>query len=262
VQPRGKFLDLLRDEDLALVIASCRRIGDVGLLCIEPLRDIHSGEEDKSDSMRDVMRRLRVIGELLDGCTVAVAHHLNKSGESKRGGQRMRGSGAIHGSTDSGVYLSGLRNTGAEITNDVEVEVKGARGAGRFELTLQLVDGPDGTSERATWAVKRDADGATRASGVDEERLSEVMEGLTISKMRKEPCISGTQLLKELKGSKNSLKAALMVAEVRGYATKVMRGFKHIGWQITEAGESFERGETLPHRLSQPPDALGLSPAL
>ena len=110
VRPRGAFLDVLKDPDLAWVVASCRQLGRLDLLVLDPLRDIHSGEEDTSDSMRDVMRRLRVLGELL-GCTVVVTHHNSKATadtSKRRAGQRGRGSSAIHASTDSGIYLGSL----------------------------------------------------------------------------------------------------------------------------------------------------------
>lgn len=158
VQRRGRFLDVLRDDDLALIVASIRKLGGVDLLCLEPLRDLHGGEEDKSDSMRDVMRRLRLLGELLS-CTIAAAHHAAKSGndvKGRRGGQKMRGSGAIHGAIDSGIYLSGLSGNGeTEFVNDVESEVKGARGGGSFALALRIEDGPDNRAIKAAWTVDK-----------------------------------------------------------------------------------------------------------
>jgi AAA domain len=154
VCPRGKFLDITDDKDLAWVIASCRRLGELDLLVLDPLRDLHSGEEDKSDAMRDVMRRLRLVGELL-GCTVAVAHHSGKASvdnAKRRPGQRMRGSGAIHGSTDSGIYLGVKGGDGvARFELDVESEVKGARSAGHLNLALDVEDDEQGTATKATW---------------------------------------------------------------------------------------------------------------
>jgi RecA-family ATPase len=148
LQPRGKFLDVTKDADMAWLIASCRRLGTLDLLVLDPLRDISSAAEDKSDEMGPLMRRLRLIGELL-GCTVAIVHHAGKASENtakRRPGQRLRGSGAIHGSTDSGIYL-----------DTVDSEIKGARSAGRFVLELKVEDDEQGEAVRATWAVTRDA---------------------------------------------------------------------------------------------------------
>ncbi len=160
LRPRGKFIDVTKEEDLAWIIASCRRLGKLDLLVLDPLRDISSGEEDKSDSMRDVMRRLRLLGELLGGCTIAVVHHTAKVSENtskRRPGQRLRGSSAIHGSVDSGIYFSDLDGDGSNMfRNVVDSEIKGARSAGRFELSLAIEDDDNGEAIRATWSVSRD----------------------------------------------------------------------------------------------------------
>ena len=151
LEPRGSFLDVMRHEDLAWIVASCRRLGKLDLLVLDPLRDIHSGEEDKSDSMREVMRRMRLLGELL-GCTVLVVHHAGKPSEAnakRGGGQRLRGSGSIHGSVDSGIYFLDCTGDGVgTFKNTVESEIKGARSAGIFTLALQITDDDSGEAER------------------------------------------------------------------------------------------------------------------
>jgi hypothetical protein len=160
-RPRALFLDVLRDEDLAWIVASVRKLGvQLDALVLDPLRDLHSGEEDKSDSMRDVMRRMRVLVELL-GCTIIVIHHAAKATKEtakRRPGQNLRGSGAIHGSVDSGVYLeeSGGDETNL-FTNTVRSQVKGARSAGRFALELAVIDDENGEAVAADWIVRRDA---------------------------------------------------------------------------------------------------------
>jgi hypothetical protein len=179
-EPKGKSIDVTNDVDCALIVASVRRAGGTKLLVLDPMRDIHSGEEDSSDAMAGVMKRLRAIGTLLD-CTVLFVHHAAKSGADtgkRRQGQRMRGSGAIHGAIDSGIYLSDLQGNGVdEFTNTVYSEIKGAKGAGTFSLTLRIEDGSDGTAIRASWEVKRETV-EERAAAVDaksDERLLEVM---------------------------------------------------------------------------------------
>jgi replicative DNA helicase len=166
-QPRGKFLDVTRDEDLALIVASCRRLGAIDLLVLDPLRDISSAAEDKSDEMGPVMRRLRLLGEILR-CTVAVVHHAAKASidtAKRRPGQRLRGSGAIHGSTDSGIYLSDLESDDPHVfKNTIDSEIKGARSAGGFTVTLTVEDDEQGEAVKATWAVDRDEVAAKRAA--------------------------------------------------------------------------------------------------
>jgi hypothetical protein len=160
LEPRGSFIDVMRDEELAWIVASCRRGDRPDLLVLDPLSDIHSGEEDKRDSMRDVMRRLRLLGELL-GCTVLAVHHAGKPSEAnakRGGGQRLRGSGSIHGSVDSGIYFLECEGDGVStFKNTVESEVKGAQSAGIFTLELQIEDDSSGEAVRATWKVTREA---------------------------------------------------------------------------------------------------------
>jgi len=157
-RPRGEFLDVLADDDLAWVVASCRRIGQLDLLVLDPLRDIHSGEEDKSDSMRDVMRRLRVLAELL-GCAVLVVHHAvkrTKDNANRNAGQNFRGSSAIHGSLDALLAVSDADGDGTnEFKTRVVSQVKGARSAGAFDLELRIVDNDQGEAISATWTFSR-----------------------------------------------------------------------------------------------------------
>ena len=160
LQPRGEFIDVLKDDDLAWVIASARRLGKIDLLVLDPLRDVHSGEEDKSDSMRDVMRRLRLLGEVI-GCTVAVSHHVPKQTKdtaARRPGQNLRGSSAIHGSIDSGLYIQPADSDGTTtFAAGVISQVKNARSAGAFGLELAITDDPNGEAIRAQWVHSSDA---------------------------------------------------------------------------------------------------------
>lgn len=204
VQPRGRFLDVTRDEDLALVVASARRIPNLKLLVLEPLRDLHSGEEDKSDSMRDVMRRLRCLGELLS-CTVGVAHHSAKAsadGAKRRQGQKMRGSSAIHGSVDSGFYLSGLDGDGERVfKNKVQSEIKGARSAGYFSLTLTIEDDPvTQTAVRAAWSYSKGDEKKTDEEG--DADVAELLRSEVFTVMRQLGASTATQIESEVSGRK------------------------------------------------------------
>jgi hypothetical protein len=158
-QPRGRDIDMTKLEDCARLIASTRRLAEIGgpvkLLVLDPLRNIHTAEEDKADAMSLVFRNLRMVGTLLD-CTILLVHHSAKSSDntrSRRPGQRMRGSGAIHGFVDSGIYLEDLKTPDPQtFTNVVRSEVKAARSAGTFELTLKIEDDPKTHSAiKATW---------------------------------------------------------------------------------------------------------------
>lgn len=153
-QTRGRYIDLCDPDSVALVIASCRQFGDIALLVIDPMRDVHSGSENDSDEMRGVMRTLRVIGDLLR-CTVLFVHHAAKaSGEGGRGG--IRGSSAIEGAVDCIIKFPDQSGDGRNVfVNKVTSIVKGARSAGPFTLTLSVEDNETDEAVRATWSVDR-----------------------------------------------------------------------------------------------------------
>ncbi|HEX4355624.1 MAG TPA: AAA family ATPase [Polyangiales bacterium] len=178
LQPRGTFIDVLVDDDLAWLVASVRQIGSVDVLVLDPLRDVHSGEEDKSDAMRNVMRRLRALAELLS-CTVAVVHHAVKSTKDNAGrrpGQNLRGSSAIHGAMDCGLFVTEPDGNGTNVfTATVTSQVKGARSAGTFELELRVTDDGAGEAEKAEWTFtkgepKQSAKTAKQAEADDDDQ--------------------------------------------------------------------------------------------
>lgn len=181
VQPRGRHLNLLDDESLAILLASARSLPQLKLLVIDPLRDVHDGEEDKSDSMAPVMKRLRFLAMTLK-CAVIFVHHAKKTAEGaatgKRGGQKMRGSSVLHGAVDFALYLDGLTGNGVtEFSNTAEVEIKAARGAGTFGLTLEIEDGSGGTAQLATWHIEStEEQRARRNQEKDEQWLQNVIE--------------------------------------------------------------------------------------
>jgi AAA domain-containing protein len=155
LQPRGEFIDVLKDEDLAWLIASARRLPKLDLLVLDPLRDIHTAAEDKSDEMSPVMKRLRLLGDLI-GCTVWISHHTPKASKDtgkRRAGQNMRGSSAIHGSIDSGLYIEPLEGDGTTAFRaSVTSQIKDARSAGTFEIELAIKDDESGAATDAAWS--------------------------------------------------------------------------------------------------------------
>jgi hypothetical protein len=216
VQPRGRDLNVMNDESLAVLLASARMIGDLALLVLDPLRDIHDGEEDKSDAMAPVMKRLRFLAHTL-GCSVLFVHHAGKAtadGAKRRGGQKMRGSSVIHGAVDFGLYLSDLETDGkSTFTNTVESEIKAAKGAGVFGLTLVIEDDEHGQAIRATWSVEDGVEKAKRKSAEAEEKLTAAIverigsvECRTITDIRKGPGI----------GNKPEVTAAIEALEAAG----------------------------------------------
>ncbi len=158
IQPRGTNIDISKDLDCAQIIASCRMIGgDLGLLILDPFRDIHTGSENDSDSMSQVMKRLRALSTILN-CTVLIVHHSKKVDPAYAGsdGSEIRGSSTINAALDSRLILQDLdgdRETSFEST--LKVIVKSKRGAGTPRVLLTIEDDPK-TSQavRAAWQVK------------------------------------------------------------------------------------------------------------
>lgn len=256
-QPRGKSIDLTKLEDCARIIASCRMIGDVGLLVLDPLRNIHTGEEDKADAMSAVFRNLRMIGTLLD-CTILIVHHAAKASDNtrqRRPGQRMRGSGAIHGFVDSGIYLEDLKTPDpATFINTVRSEVKAARGAGMFELTLKIEDNPiTDTAVRAKWEwsdkIGAGATVAPEQVNALDDTAREIVDAYYVAEQqRRTP--NTQQIRQAVKGGSNTFKVALHVALTRGWLTKDVSG----KYGITVPGRKLAEERRKPAVAAPPED--------
>jgi len=99
------------------------------------------------------------------GCAVVFVHHAGKAtadGEKRRGGQKLRGSSALHGAVDAGLYLTSPSRDRDEskrkttMSAMVESEVKAASGAGDFGLSLEVFDDANREAIRAQWVFARE----------------------------------------------------------------------------------------------------------
>jgi hypothetical protein len=201
-------LNLLDDNDLCSLLAACPP--ELALLVIDPLRDAHTGEENSSGEMAEVMKRLRFLRDTL-GCSVLFIHHSAKAGPDKaqrRPGQLMRGSSAVHGAVDGGIYLSMTKATEAEWVNTVVVELKAGRGAGTFGLTLSVEDDENGEAQIARWVYSPEA----TAKGQEEleENAARVLEMLRRAHKEKPPGHQGL--------SRESIRADLAVGKAKASA--------------------------------------------
>lgn len=251
VQPRGRNIDITKVGELALIVASCRKIGPIKLLVLDPLRDIHTGEENSADSMAPVMKHLKCLGAILQ-CTVMFVHHSNKgAGDGKpvkRGQNRMRGSNVIGGALDSGLFFNGLTGNGVDqFTNSVESVVKLARSAGYFTLTLDITDDMSGAAIDCKWTVShgdpKPVAGGHRADAL-EVKVTEVVDVLGVSAKP----MSTRELGAKVKGGNTILCAATLECEKRGFITHPV-GRAH-GWVLTESGKRFFQGLTVAPSLS------------
>ncbi len=262
-QPRGKKIDITKLDDCARIIASARMIerqhGKLGVLALDPLRNIHLRDEDKSGEMAVVFENLKMIGTLLD-CTIVIVHHSKKQTQngSKRGGQKLRGSSAIHGFLDSAIYLSDTRTSddASSITNTVESETKTGKAAGVFELTIKIKDHESNrTAEEATWTVSRGDKAKASKSEADVETLAEtaytIVDAFYEHKMaRGSTKMTVAAIAKGAKVAKNTAIAAMQSVAVRqGWITQG----KHGTYTLTPAGESMSRERHAAPTAPMPP---------
>jgi 5S rRNA maturation endonuclease (ribonuclease M5) len=167
-------IDLMSDDDLAGIIASARAMPEMPtIIYIDPFRDAHTGKENDSDDMSKVMHRLRMLRNIT-GATIIVPHHMGRPSKDRAGqrlAHRLRGSTAIHGAVDCGIYMelkdSTRSKTNATWSNLVDVELRDGAGAGMFGLQLD-VQIERGAAATAGWAHYEDP----RAMGAGEDDTS------------------------------------------------------------------------------------------
>ena len=237
-------LNLIEDEQLARLIAECRMLKEAPALPIlDPLRDLHREEENDSTAMAAVMHRLRALRDLI-GCAIVFVHHVGKAGkenDSRRSGQRLRGSSAIHGAVDGGLYLQDLRGDGQnEWTSTVHVETKAARGAGIFSLTLNVEDDENGEAKVARWTFHKKGD--EKPNAAIDTKMEQVRQFLR-QKWRENPILSLSEdyIRQHVKGSADSIRTSLKQGEASHWALRATNGKKLTGW--TYCPSSTERDE-------------------
>lgn len=109
------------------------------LVVLDPLREMHAGDENDSAAIARLLLPLRTMQREL-GCAIMLVHHMTKvsaEGGGRRLGQRLRGSSALHGAVDSALYLE-PKGEGPAKRVKVTAEHRGA--AEPEPLTLILRD--------------------------------------------------------------------------------------------------------------------------
>ena len=110
------------------------------LLILDPLRELHGGDENDAADIARLLDPLRSLQR--EGCACMLVHHLSKQTPtsrgkpSARGGQRLRGSSALHGATDSALYLETIGD-GEKKRVQVQAEHRAAAEPEPFMLRLQ-----------------------------------------------------------------------------------------------------------------------------
>lgn len=247
-QPRGRPFDVLNLADLCVLVASIWRFEKednrkIRYVALDPLSNIHSGEEDKRDSMKVVMARLHALETVLNA-SVQFAHHSGKEKEnsSKRGGQKMRGSSAIHGAIDYGVYLSDLKgDSKKEFIAKIESEVKSARGGGIFQRTILIEDNDRGNAIKAVFVSNE-----CKNEKQDEVQDLAPQRAVTIAQKLFDhgAPLTRDELERKVKGGKDIFTKAMEFAETEGWIMKRFSGGRHVGFEITNSGKDLIRNGT------------------
>jgi RecA-family ATPase len=259
MQPRGRPLDVMNTAALCVLAASVKDFEKpddrFALLILDPLSNIHSGEEDKRDSMVKVMARLHALEQYLKLAVLFVHHSGKDSADTKgrkRGGQKMRGSSAIHAAVDFGIYLSNLRGDGeSEFVARTESEMKAARSAGIFDRKLEITDNDKGNAERAkfTWEKPKETKPGEGNSLAD-QRAHLIVKFL----WNQQSSMTFDELKRKIKGGSNIVMRAIDVAEEAGWIQPKMHGARHQGYEITDAGRELIRngGTGTPNETGDP----------
>jgi hypothetical protein len=172
-----KRVSVMEDEDLVHLMARCLLV-EPRLILIDPLANLHSEEENDATAMGQVAQRLMWVRDIVD-CTVLLTHHAGKKNEATgklRGGQRMRGSSALHGHVEFGIYFldTDLSEAPRSWINVVETETKDGPSQGTFSLRLDVEDGPNRVGAiKAAFGFQRETKPADHN---DDRRVLEALE--------------------------------------------------------------------------------------
>lgn len=88
---------------------------EIGLVILDPFYHLlGSLDENDANEMRPVLLFLSSLRDKY-GCSVLLVHHYNKHGTNPREGQRIRGTSALHGWLENGIYVTRDSSVDAEV---------------------------------------------------------------------------------------------------------------------------------------------------
>jgi hypothetical protein len=241
---RGR-LNLQEPEDLASLIATLRMLPEVpALLVLDPFIHLHSADENSATEMAPVMDALRTVRDVL-GCSVLVVHHSSKASKEnsgRTGGQKARGSSAIHGAVDGGFYMGLDSKTENTWINDVETETKSGRCAGDFKLKLEVEDestgevegefGPIRMAKVAKWEVTRETkeEGKRREAREAASKVTALLKEEYLKRPEDPKPLARETIRDRLGMGANPARVATDLAEVLGNIEQKMAGNRPMGW--------------------------------
>jgi len=181
------------------------------LLILDPLRELHGGDENDAADVARLLEPLRSLQR--EGCACMLVHHLGKANESRgkkqRGGQRLRGSSALHGSVDSALYLE-TSGEGDKKRVTVQAEHRAAVEPAPFVLRLNSRKFP---IERVWLEIINEQEEA-------EEKQEQKVQKQTAEELSKREQILRTVAARSLQGQPHRSKRSIFTA-VKGTQGKV-----------------------------------------
>lgn len=91
-------------QSLANLRRDCLRL-QPGLLILDPLKNLHSRDENSAQEMSEILRAFDSLLQALPSMTIVIIHHSPKHGEG------ARGSGVIWASVDTQIFVSKVQGT-------------------------------------------------------------------------------------------------------------------------------------------------------
>lgn len=210
------------------------------LIVLDPLRELHTADENDSAVIAALLAPLRIL-RASHGAAVMLVHHMKKAGENKsgvRGGQRLRGSSALHGANDCALYLDG-EGAGKDRRVTVNVELRAAEEPEPFIFQLKSHSFPEGD---AVWPAL-----VVEGKSGDDERTSINVDVFNAAKKR---------VLTAVKKSIEPLKSKNAIARrAKGNKTHILKAVE----ELQEDGEIvFEGGVfRIPAKLEMAPSGTG-----
>jgi hypothetical protein len=123
------------------------------LVILDAWRDLFDGDENQADVVSAAWRPIRRLSTTFK-CAVVVVAHFGKSGSDRRGGQKLRGSSALHGKLDAGIYLV-AEDQDSKILR-AEFECRDLDDDAPTPVYLRLVDWSDQYGQRVSqWQVSQ-----------------------------------------------------------------------------------------------------------
>lgn len=199
------------------------------LLVLDPLVRLHSGDENHSGHVSELLGYLRALQRrfLL---SIIVTHHVTKKTGAAQPGQALRGSSDLHAWGDSNAYLRRQKDGPLLLT----LEHRGAPSPEPMEIRLVSVDGG------AQFELVGEGESSPEEGGDGGETLQDRILRLLHDSGRP---VSQLRMRKRLRVRNQKLTEALRALEVDG---RIQNEGRQIGWKPATSSCSSVRSDSVP----------------